>query len=157
MLRRRLFDKLQDITDFSFVDLCAGSGAVGIEAISRGARKVIFVDIGKKQTLLISKNLKRLEQRGCHKNHEVRCMSSLKWLEQNLSILSEPTIIFFDPPYNERSIYIDFLKITKRINKGTLFLVELSNKTEFYDEVLNQLKGESLQVICQGDKTIFWF
>lgn len=157
MLRRRLFDKLQDISGFLFVDLCAGSGAVGIEAISRGARKVIFVDNGKKQASLISKNLKRLEQRGCNKNHEVRCMSSLKWLEQNINLLSGQTIIFFDPPYNDQSIYIDFLKTTKQIHQSTLFLVELSNKTEFYDEVLSKLESENLQVICQGDKTILWF
>lgn len=157
MLRRRLFDKLQDITEFSFVDLCAGSGSVGIEAISRGVKGATFIDIGKKQTALISKNLNRLKDRGCSTPFSVRCMSALKWLELNINNLEANTILFFDPPYNEKALYEDFFSLINLADKNILFLVELSNKVPFYNDILKLADGENLQTLSQGDRTIFWF
>ena len=55
LLKRRLFDALQSLEGYHFVDLCAGSGAVGLEALSRGADSVTFVDTGKKQVNLIKR------------------------------------------------------------------------------------------------------
>lgn len=58
-LRETLFDVLgPSLEDSLFVDLYAGTGAVGIEAISRGARETIFVESSAKAARLIRENLK---------------------------------------------------------------------------------------------------
>ena len=44
LLKRRLFDSHQSFEGIEFYDICAGSGSMGIEAMSRGAEKVIFVE-----------------------------------------------------------------------------------------------------------------
>src|SRR5690606_13722483 len=62
-LRETLFNVLApDITpDTRFLDLCAGTGAIGIEAISRGAAHVTFVDKSRRACALIEENLDALE------------------------------------------------------------------------------------------------
>src|SRR5687767_2554435 len=58
-LRETLFNVIAPrIADARFLDLCAGSGAVGIEALSRGAQHVTFVDRSRKSCQLIESNVK---------------------------------------------------------------------------------------------------
>src|ERR1700716_3913660 len=60
-LRETLFNILApQIKDARFLDLCAGSGAVGIEAMSRGAAQATFVDQSRKMCALIEANLEEL-------------------------------------------------------------------------------------------------
>ena len=59
-IKETLFNMLQDeIADCLFVDLFSGSGAIGIEALSRGARKAIFVEKAPKAVACINENLKK--------------------------------------------------------------------------------------------------
>ena len=44
LIKRKLFDWRQDLSGHTFIDLCAGSGAMGFEALSRSADKVVLVD-----------------------------------------------------------------------------------------------------------------
>ena len=62
MLRRKLFDRYQDISDYTFIDICAGSGAMGLEAISRGAKKVIFIENSQKALSILKKNIKSIRK-----------------------------------------------------------------------------------------------
>jgi len=74
LLKRRLFDALQSLGGYHFIDLCAGSGAIVLEALSRGADSVTFVDTGKKQVSLIKKNINSILTTEEIKNVEVfRC------------------------------------------------------------------------------------
>jgi 16S rRNA (guanine966-N2)-methyltransferase len=98
-LRETLFNILATrIEDAVFADLYAGSGAVGIEALSRGARLVYFVDNAAPAITAIRENLAALEIRSGFKI-ESRSVSAA------LRRLSEPgpeercTIVFLDPPY----------------------------------------------------------
>lgn len=59
-VREALFGILGDIEDFNVADLCAGSGALGIEALSRGARRVCFVDPDLAALESIKKNVETL-------------------------------------------------------------------------------------------------
>src|SRR4030095_4830607 len=71
-LRETLFNILAPrIKDARFLDLCAGSGAVGIEALSRGAAHVTFVDRSRRMYALIETNLKLLNV----KDEEVQVVS----------------------------------------------------------------------------------
>ena len=98
-LRETLFNILTPrIEGARFLDLCAGSGAVGIEALSRGAAHVTFVDRSRKMYALIETNLDLLNVGDSET--EVVSREALDFLSRNVKREAEPfDVIFFDPPY----------------------------------------------------------
>ena len=98
-LRETLFNILASrIEGARFLDLCSGSGAVGIEALSRGAAHVTFVDRSRKMYALIETNLDLLNV-GDGKT-EVVSREALDFLSRNVKHEAGPfDVIFFDPPY----------------------------------------------------------
>jgi len=98
-IKKSLFDILGDrVVDASFLDLYAGSGSVGIEALSRGARYVLFVEKEIPLTGLIRENLRRckLEKRG-----KVIEMNVLNYIRERgkFSLNEQFDLIFAGPPY----------------------------------------------------------
>lgn len=83
------------IPQSDFLDIFAGSGAIGIEAISRGAKKVTLVDASRDSVAVIKKNLSAVNEKA-----DV-------YLDDAKSFLSKSAdkydVIFFDPPYDYRS------------------------------------------------------
>src|SRR5215471_20006105 len=98
-LRETLFNVLAPrIEGALFLDLCAGSGAAGIEALSRAAEHVAFVDQSRKIIGLIESNLEAL---GVDDDEVevVKCEAS-QFLRRRAKKEGSPfDIIFFDPPY----------------------------------------------------------
>lgn len=107
-LRETLFNVLSPrIEESSFLDLCAGSGAVGIEAVSRGAREVVFVESSRRAAILIDENV-----RHCGISEGVRLIyrdviSGVRFL---VSKEERFDIIYFDPPY-ESHLYSPVLSL----------------------------------------------
>ncbi len=96
-LREILFDWLQfEIKDFECLDLFSGTGALGIEAISRGAKNSFFVELNKKNYRLIKLNLKQLE---LESKSTVIFKDAISWASKN--DLSKFNLIFADPPFNK--------------------------------------------------------
>jgi 16S rRNA (guanine966-N2)-methyltransferase len=96
-LRETLFNVLGPMVNGStFVDLYAGTGAVGIEAISRGARHAIFAEQHAPAAALIQRNLESLE---ISAEAEVLCMNVLRAIERLESKKVNAQFIFLDPPY----------------------------------------------------------
>lgn len=94
-IRETLFNWLQErIAREDCLDLFAGSGACGMEALSRGARHVTFVDSASAATTAIRQNLTLLGAEGC----QVICEDSLRWL---LRQTPPPRygLVFLDPPF----------------------------------------------------------
>ncbi len=87
---------MHEITDAVVLDLFSGSGALGIEALSRNAKSVVFVEAGTKQARLIGQNLKLLEIESVilQKKYETAC-ELLSFEKKQFDL------IFADPPYNE--------------------------------------------------------
>ena len=121
LLRRKIFDSKQDLTGYHFYDLCAGTGAMGLEACSRGAKSVTFVENHPKSTQILQKNIKLVEEK--LKKLEKRCQLRLK--KQSFQAfatqfksgekgteLAHPSrsIIFFDPPYDRQDLYQLFIE-----------------------------------------------
>jgi 16S rRNA (guanine(966)-N(2))-methyltransferase RsmD len=101
-LRETLFNILAPrIEGARFLDLCAGTGAVGIEALSRGAAQVIFVDRSRRMSVLVAANVGSLE--AADPKIEVVTAEALEFLRRHMNRdQAEPfDIIFFDPPYAE--------------------------------------------------------
>jgi 16S rRNA (guanine(966)-N(2))-methyltransferase RsmD len=98
-LRETLFNILAPrIEGARFLDLCAGSGAVGIEGLSRGAAHVTFVDRSRKMYALIETNLDLLNV--SDGETEVVSREALDFLSRNVKQEAELfDLIFFDPPY----------------------------------------------------------
>jgi 16S rRNA (guanine(966)-N(2))-methyltransferase RsmD len=93
-VREALFNILSfKIEGASFLDVYAGSGSVGIEAISRGASRVVFIENDKNNIALLKKNLSLLPD---HARAEVVCGDALNYLKKNEIDFD---IIFLDPPY----------------------------------------------------------
>src|SRR2546429_2794808 len=100
-LRETLFNILAPRIEGSrFLDLCAGTGAVGIEALSRGAASTIFVDQSRKMSALVAANVQSLEI--ADTKGEIVAAEALGFLRRHIKQQAEPfDIIFFDPPYAE--------------------------------------------------------
>jgi 16S rRNA (guanine966-N2)-methyltransferase len=99
-LRETLFNILAPVvSDSHFLDLCAGSGAVGIEAFSRGASRVGFVDQSRRSCLTIKENLATLGIQNQAQILQRDALQAIKQLEATASLDSKYTIVFFDPPY----------------------------------------------------------
>ena len=116
-------------TDSIFLDLFAGSGGIGIEALSRGAEYAVFVEKNPKAAACIKENLAftKLAEGGKLLNMDV--LQALRSLEGKGAF----DIIFMDPPYNqelERQV-LEYLKDSTVADANTLIIVEADLNTDF--------------------------
>ena len=110
-LRETLFNILAPrISDARFLDLCAGSGAVGIEALSRGASSVVFVESSRRAVSLIEENLEHCGVADQARIHSRDAVAALKLLANEKAQFD---IVYFDPPY-ESHIYSPVLAFLGR-------------------------------------------
>jgi 16S rRNA (guanine966-N2)-methyltransferase len=126
-LRETLFNILGHLVeDALFVDLFAGTGAVGIEALSRGARKAIFVENHPPAAALVRHNLESL---GIARGAEVVAMDALRGLEKLAARHVVADIIFLDPPWQDHAAYnqvLDFLDSSRLLAPTGLVIAEHS-------------------------------
>ena len=82
------------------IDLFAGSGALGIEALSRGARTAIFIESDARALSTIRRNLERFDVEAAR--GRVRRADAWKWVEKGPGAVSgEARVLFADPPYED--------------------------------------------------------
>jgi 16S rRNA (guanine(966)-N(2))-methyltransferase RsmD len=94
-VRKALFDILGDITGLSFLELYAGSGAVGFEALSRGIRELILVERNSGSLEAIKANIEAFKPKSCH----LLAQSAQNAVKRLHELKKEFDIIFLDPPY----------------------------------------------------------
>ena len=103
MMKEALFSMWQfQIQDADFLDLFAGSGSMGIEAISRGARRAVFVEMNQKAIDVIKQNVKTCkftEEAVIYKDDVFR---RIEWLKNNGETFD---IIYLDPPFTVDEIF----------------------------------------------------
>ncbi len=128
-IKETLFNMLQPyIPGGVFLDLFSGSGAIGIEAISRGAEKAYFIDNSPKALACIRQNLTftKTANRAIVLKQDV--CSALSGIREG-----KVNIVFMDPPYGcgyEKSV-LSQLRESDYITKDTLIIVEADLKTDF--------------------------
>jgi 16S rRNA (guanine966-N2)-methyltransferase len=118
-----------------FLDLFAGTGNVGIEALSRGAAKVIFVENDKRFCKLIRENLKKL---GVEENkYEIICDDYVNALKRLAKRGEKFDFIYADPPY-EKGFYTRIVHMVKNLGlldeDGLLMLEEPKNEPFLPDD-----------------------
>lgn len=96
-LRESIFNSCSYLVEgCHFLDLFAGSGAMGLEALSRGAAHASFVEINRLAARFIKENICKLK---VEKQSEMICGSALLWIEKLSRAGRQFEIIFADPPY----------------------------------------------------------
>ena len=108
------------------LDLFAGSGALGIEALSRGAASVTFVDRQPRGLDILRQNLDVL---GLKERAKVVRSDVVRWLETSPSAIKGAGFVFLDPPYDD--VVLDrALKILDREVEGATVMAEHSRRQE---------------------------
>jgi len=156
-LRETLFDILGDLVVGSrFIDAFAGTGAVGIEALSRGAREVIFIE--KHASALIKKNLESLEVQEGTRLISTDVLRGLELLTKEKSGAGEKQqIVFLDPPYDHASDYnrvLAFLASAAFLDEGAVVIAEHRRKFALPEAVENL---QRVRVVRQGDVALTFY
>ena len=110
------------------LDLYSGVGSFGIECVSRGAKKVTFVENDDVALEVLKKNIEQLKIEKKSKVYETKIISFLNRLNKN----EKYEVIFFDPPFSE-NFYIEELKIIKNSNickKKHIIIIHRENKSK---------------------------
>lgn len=98
-IREAIFSAIGDISNFRALDLYAGSGAMGIEALSRGANHVTFVDVSSLAVKTVSENLNSLK---VDKNeYEILKTTDVSAIELFKEKNRQFDVVFLDPPYEK--------------------------------------------------------
>lgn len=154
-LRETLFDILGVAVDDSlFVDVFAGMGAIGIEAISRGARQVIFIEQASPAAKLIRENLHSL---GVTAGAEVLSVDAIRGLGQLASRHALADFIFLDPPYaraGECLRVLEFLDGSHLLAPAGIVIVEHRRKMELprhFERI------ERSRIVEQGDSALSFY
>ena len=109
----------------SIIDIFAGSGLIGLEAISRGIKKSYFIENNESVIKILEKNCQKI----CKENEfEIIFGNAIDSLDKNFVI--EPSIIFIDPPYQKENINLLLLKILKNKikTKNTFIVIETAKE-----------------------------
>lgn len=133
LVRQALFNMLgDDVVDCVFYDVFAGTGIVGIEALSRGAARAIFIERDRRQLQLIRQNLDRV-QFGAEAS--VRGSDAFVW-GRHFYPESDPTIIFLGPPYplfdvdEDRARMLEIVELLQsRLEPKDLLVLQMPSQT----------------------------
>jgi 16S rRNA (guanine966-N2)-methyltransferase len=158
-LRETLFNVLAErVADARFVDAFAGTGAVGIEALSRGAREVIFIENHVPAVALIRKNLQAL---GIQSLGSVLALDTLRGLQRLVAnppaASSLVDIVYLDPPYAAAQDYrrvLTFLGAAPLLAEGSLVIAEHRSSVELPETFGNLSR---VRVLRQGDATLSFY
>jgi 16S rRNA (guanine966-N2)-methyltransferase len=158
-LRETLFNVLgPDIAGSRFLDVFAGTGAVGIEALSRGAAEVVFIENHAPAATLIRRNLASLEiQNGA----QILLFDALRALEK-LAARHKPTdapfdFAFIDPPYAEKDQYdrvLRFVGAAPFLSQGSVVIAEHRRTFELPQRIGRLLRT---RILRQGDAALSFF
>jgi len=145
-MREALFNVLAPvIPDSIFLDAYAGSGAVGIEALSRGAARAIFVEKNRSAAEVIRDNLTSL---GLTSRAEVYTGKTLAVLER-----VEANIVFLDPPYEKEIEYESALTVLAATG-NKLVIAQHASRAPLHAEYGNLKR---YRIIKQGDNSLSFY
>ena len=152
-IKETLFNMLQnEICGCYFLDLFAGSGQIGLEALSRGARYAVFVENAKKAAACITENIKFTKSDKESLLLQMDVIAALRSMEGKYQF----DIIFMDPPYDkelEREV-LEYLKSSSLLKEDTLVITEASLQTDL--SYVNELGFTILKEKCyKTNKHIF--
>lgn len=129
-IKETLFNMISEyLADSYFLDLFSGSGAIGIEALSRGAEHAVFVENKTKAVECIRENLANTRLIDRAQIFSTDVLSALIKLETQHSF----DYIFMDPPYNQmlEKKVLEYLSTSQLLSSDGIIIVEASLETDF--------------------------
>lgn len=134
-VREAVFNICMDfIADANVLDLFAGTGAFGLEALSRGAAAAILVDSDRKGIEIIQKNIVACSESS---RANVFCTDITKSLRMLRTAGIYFDLVFMDPPYNSRSVRDALINLaeTEMLKKGAVIVVEHDGHEEIPTDI----------------------
>jgi len=151
-VKENLFNILQSRINFSecgvAVDLYSGSGALGLELLSRGVPKVLFIEKNPKIVEVIQKNMGPLVERGVlnASRYSLVKRNAETWIEEQKEGAFD--LILADPPYRKKLLWTDYEKVLRCLKSTGLCVYEREAKeiarflgTEQTEGVLEKPEG----------------
>jgi 16S rRNA (guanine966-N2)-methyltransferase len=137
ILKESFFNVLQfDIIDTLFIEAFGGSGGIGLEALSRGAKHSYFCERDKQSFKILQKNCQAIEPECCttlYGDTFEKIPSLLEQLENQKSAKENDIILYLDPPFDIReemnNIYEDTFTLVKEIKNPKVVLVTFEHMT----------------------------
>lgn len=129
-IKETLFNMLQnDVPGSCFLDLFAGSGQIGLEAVSRGAKFAVFVENNKKAAACIEENIRFTKFTEETRLIQSDVLTALRSMEGKYQF----DVVFMDPPYNQlhEKAVLEYLRNSSLIHEDTLIVAEVSLETAF--------------------------
>jgi 16S rRNA (guanine(966)-N(2))-methyltransferase RsmD len=146
------------LADSGWLDLYAGTGAVGIEALSRGARMVYFVESSKAAAELIARNLESLGiEGGIASGFQIVKVEAAKALQQLEAVGAVADFVFLDPPYSMQDEYAKTLAVlakSKLLRDRSLVIAEHEKRFD-PGEVFGELRR--YRKLVQGDAALSFY
>lgn len=154
-LRETLFNVVGEmVVDSVWVDLFAGSGAIGIEALSRGARMVYFIESNSRAVRAIRENLKSLSISEGYEVNDREVVQALRALDASAV---ETDFCFLDPPYAHFSAYeqtLGFLSQSRLLGPSSIVIAEHDKHSDLLDRYGALERYRRLQ---QGDAVLSFY
>ncbi|BCD62224.1 16S rRNA (guanine(966)-N(2))-methyltransferase [Nitratiruptor sp. YY08-26] len=143
MLREALFNILQfDIVDKNFVEVFGGSGSVGLEALSRGAKEVYFIEKNRNSYNVLKKNIASIDEKSCRLRFG-DAFEAIWDVIEDLRRKKEKAYFYFDPPFSIREGYEDIYEqvseLIKKIPKEVVeaIIIEHMSSHDFDEQLGN--------------------
>ena len=131
ILRESLFNTIAfDVVDANFVEMFAGSGSVGLEALSRGAKKAYFIEKNPTAFKLLKENINNIDPNNSIASN-ADAFEIFDSIYNNLKNSNEKTIFYFDPPFSIREefkdIYDKCIELISRVKDDFVNLVVIEH------------------------------
>src|SRR4051812_33717092 len=154
-LRETLFNVVGPrVADSVWLDLYAGTGAVGIEAISRGARQVYFVESEKKAARIIRENLKSLDIEEGFEVLEREAAQAVRLLDAQVV---QCDFVFIDPPYESHGAYEQILGFVSQSRLIGAESVVIAEHDKHFDPGARFGALERYRELKQGDAVLSFY
>jgi 16S rRNA (guanine966-N2)-methyltransferase len=133
MVRESIFNILGELVcDSVVVDLFAGTGALGLEALSRGASRAIFVDSDRESVGLILRNIATLRYED---RTQVRHADAFRWARSFEPDGDRPLVVLIDPPYREgaahaRRLYQMIAHLVEKLPPSSVLALEAGGELD---------------------------
>ena len=141
-VKKSIFQILEPIDNKKVLDLYSGTGSIGLEFLSRGAKMVTMVEKSRKLTSILHKNILKIH---FDSNYKIICNDVSRFLKKNSDYFD---IIYADPPYNMVEFDILKGKVDSALNDGGVFCMEMKKK---------KLNDKSIDTRIYGDtQVVIW-
>ena len=134
-VKESIFNIIQnEIEDATVLDLFAGSGAIGLECLSRGAKKAVLCDNSKEAIQIIKRNIEKTHMEECAKIINTDFETCLEKLKNE-----QFDIIYIDPPYATDYIFKSLKKIKEIgiVKKESIIIIETDDEQRILKEIGN--------------------